>query len=149
MVTLHKAGKCLLFFLIPPNSKEGSSSFGKRAVVEETEKWKTGEHQLITESLCWCFRGVLQFRQEWQVESSWWPSSPLTFPAGIFEEKSFGGAPEWHTSSLMVRSKKFSGRARRVRRRARPISCRQALPRSFVFPLLDIAVCGRIRGMAC
>ena len=116
-----------MFFLIPPNSKEGSSSFGKRAVVEETEKWKTGEHQLITESLCWCFRGVLQFRQEWQVESSWWPSSPLTFPAGIFEEKSFGDAPEWH-SSLMVRSKKFSGRARRVRSRARSISCRQVLP---------------------
>ena len=52
---------------------------------------------------------------------------PLTFPAGVLEEKNSCGAPEWNTSCLMVLWKKFSGRARRVHSRARPISCRQVL----------------------
>ncbi len=48
---------------------------------------------LDTESLCSCSRGVLPLhlatRQVWQVESSWWYSSPLTFktfPGGRTKE---------------------------------------------------------------
>jgi hypothetical protein len=52
-----------LLFLKKRDEKKGNQELEASRLgaerVQETEKWNTGEHQLITWSLCWCCRGVL------------------------------------------------------------------------------------------
>jgi hypothetical protein len=64
---------------------------------------------LDTESLRSCSRGVLPLhpatRQVWQVESSWWHSSPLTFktfPGGRRKEGPWRAGMEQHLSDGAV-----------------------------------------------